>query len=163
MYKAAIITLSDKGAAGLRRDDSGPAAAKLLQKSGEYIIEETFLIPDDPERLKSLLIELCDEKGADLILTSGGTGFSPRDMTPEATLAVADRNAPGIAEYMRARSSEITPRAVLSRGVSVIRGQTLIINLPGSPKAVCENLGFILPVLGHGLDILKGEDGECAR
>ncbi len=163
MYKAAIITLSDKGAAGLRRDDSGPAAAKLLQKSGEYIIEETFLIPDDPERLKSLLIELCDEKGADLILTSGGTGFSPRDMTPEATLAVADRNAPGIAEYMRARSSDITPRAVLSRGVSVIRGQTLIINLPGSPKAVCENLGFILPVLGHGLDILKGEDGECAR
>lgn len=163
MYRAAIITLSDKGAAGLRRDDSGPAAAKFLQKSGEYIIEETFLIPDDPERLKSLLIELCDEKGADLILTSGGTGFSPRDMTPEATLAVADRNAPGIAEYMRARSSEITPRAVLSRGVSVIRGQTLIINLPGSPKAVCENLGFILPVLGHGLDILKGEDGECAR
>ena len=163
MYRAAIITLSDKGAAGLRRDDSGPAAAKLLQKSGEYIIEETILIPDDPERLKSLLIELCDEKGADLILTSGGTGFSPRDMTPEATLAVADRNAPGIAEYMRARSSEITPRAALSRGVSVIRGQTLIINLPGSPKAVCENLGFILPVLGHGLDILKGAAGECAR
>ena len=106
-------------------------------------------------------MRLCDEKKLNLILTTGGTGLSPRDNAPEATLAVADRQVPGIAEYMRAKSFEITPKAMLSRGASVIRRQTLIINLPGSPKAVRENLGFIMPALGHGLDIMLGLDGEC--
>lgn len=161
MYRAAVITLSDKGAAGLRADMSGPAAARMLEETEEYMIEETLLIPDEPERLKRELIRLSDEAGVDLILTSGGTGFSPRDWTPEATMDVADRNAPGISEYMRARSCEITPKGMLSRGVSVIRGKTLIINLPGSPKAVRENLGFILPALSHGLEILTGRGGEC--
>ena len=156
MYRAAVITLSDKGAAGLRADMSGPAAARMLKETGEYMIEETLLIPDEPERLKRELIRLSDESGMDLILT-----FSPRDWTPEATMDVADRNAPGISEYMRARSCEITPKGMLSRGVSVIRGKTLIINLPGSPKAVRENLGFILPALSHGLEILTGRGGEC--
>ncbi len=163
MYRAAVITLSDKGAAGLRADMSGPAAARMLEETEEYMIEETLLIPDEPERLKRELIRLSDESGMDLILTSGGTGFSPRDWTPEATMDVADRNAPGISEYMRARSCEITPKGMLSRGVSVIRGKTLIINLPGSPKAVRENLGFILPALSHGLEILTGRGGECGR
>ena len=162
MFKAAIITLSDKGAVGLRRDESGPAAAELLRQTGEYTIEEILLIPDEPEQLKAQLIRLCDEEKVELILTSGGTGLGPRDLTPEVTLAVGERNAPGFAEYMRARSCEVTPRGMLSRGVSVIRGRTLIINLPGSPKAVRENLGFILPALGHGLEILAGRGGECA-
>ena len=104
MYRAAVITLSDKGAAGLRADMSGPAAARMLEETEEYMIEETLLIPDEPERLKRELVRLSDESGVDLILTSGGTGFSPRDWTPEATMDVADRNAPGISEYMRARS-----------------------------------------------------------
>ena len=106
-------------------------------------------------------MRLCDEERLNLILTTGGTGLSPRDNAPEATLAVADRQVPGIGEYMRARSFEITPKAMLSRGVSVMRGSSLIINLPGSTKAVRENLGFIMPALGHGLDIMLGRDGEC--
>ena len=116
-----------------------------------------------PEVLKKHLIRLADSRQVDLIITSGGTGFSLRDQTPEATLAVADRNAPGIAEAIRAQSMTITNRAMLSRGVSVIRGKTLIINLPGSPKAVKESLGFILESLGHGLAVLRGSATECAR
>lgn len=161
-FTAAVITLSDKGARGERTDESGPAAAEMLKEAG-YEIIETVLLPDEPERLKKELCRLADRRQADLIITSGGTGFSPRDRTPEATLGVADRNAPGIAEYIRLRSMEITNRAMLSRGVSVIRGNTLIINLPGSPKAVRESLGFILDALDHGLKTLRDGGQECGN
>ena len=161
-FQAAVITLSDKGARGERKDESGPAAVQLLQEAG-YQVAETLLIADEPEVLKKHLIRLADSRQVDLIITSGGTGFSLRDQTPEATLAVADRNAPGIAEAIRAQSMTITNRAMLSRGVSVIRGKALIINLPGSPKAVKESLGFILESLGHGLAVLRGSATECAR
>ena len=120
-------------------------------------------LPDDPERLKTQLIRLADSRQVDLILTSGGTGFSLRDQTPEATMAVADRNSPGIAEAIRSQSMAVTNRAMLSRGVSVIRKKTLIVNLPGSPKAVRESLGFILDSLDNGLAILRGSASECAR
>ena len=156
-YKVGIITLSDKGSRGEREDKSGPAIREMLETQGG----QTGDGQDDQILLEGVLIGMCDEEGIDLILTTGGTGFSQRDITPEATYAVATKNAPGIAEYMRAKSFEITPKAMLSRGASVIRNQTLIINLPGSPKAVRENLGFILPALDHGLDILLGRDGEC--
>ena len=161
-FTAAVITLSDKGAAGEREDESGPAAKEMLEKVG-YDVVETMILPDEPGRLKIQLIRLADSRQVDLILTSGGTGFSMRDQTPEATMAVADRNAPGIAEYIRMRSMEMTDRAMLSRGVSVIRGKTLIVNLPGSPKAVTESLGFIMGSLDHGLKILRGSAVECAR
>ena len=162
MYKVGIITLSDKGYAGEREDKSGSEIEAALPKE-KYSVAEKLLLPDDEEKLKSELIRLADTVKCDLILTTGGTGFSKRDITPEATLAVADRNAPGIAEGIRAYSMGITKRAMLSRGVSVIRGETLIINLPGSPKAVKESLGFIGDTIEHGLDILTGKDGECAR
>ncbi len=161
-FTAAVITLSDKGAWGERVDESGPAAAEMLAGAG-YEVVETMILPDEPEMLKRQLMRLTDGRQVDLILTSGGTGFSLRDQTPEATMAVADRNAPGIAEYMRMKSMEVTSRAMLSRGVSVIRKKTLIVNLPGSPKAVKESLGFILEGLEHGLGILRGSAGECAR
>ena len=160
-YTVGIITLSDKGAAGKREDKSGPAIREMLENDGRFEIKEQQLLSDDRAALEEALVRLCDKSQLNLILTTGGTGLSPRDNAPEATLAVADRQVPGIAEYMRAKSFEITPKAMLSRGVSVIRRQTLIINLPGSPKAVKENLGFILPALGHGLDIMLGLDGEC--
>lgn len=161
-FTAAVITLSDKGVRGERVDESGPAAAQMLQDAG-YEILETLILPDEPELLKTELIRLADEVQADLVVTSGGTGFSLRDQTPEATLAVADRNAPGIAEYIRMRSMQLTNRAMLSRGASVIRKGTLIVNLPGSPKAVRESLEFILDSLDHGLKILRGSASECAR
>lgn len=161
-FCAAVITLSDKGFKGERVDKSGPMAVSLLKEAG-YDVVETLLIPDEPAILKKELMRLADGRQVDLILTSGGTGFSLRDQTPEATMAIADRNAPGISEYMRYRSSQITNRAMLSRGVSVIRKKTLIINLPGSPKAVQESLEFILDGLDHGLKILRGTVQECAR
>ena len=160
-YTVGIITLSDKGSKGLREDKSGPAIREILEADGRFEVLEQFLISDDRENLERELMRLCDEEKLNLILTTGGTGLSPRDNVPEATLAVADRQVPGIGEYMRARSFEITPKAMLSRGVSVMRGSSLIINLPGSTKAVRENLGFIMPALGHGLDIMLGRDGEC--
>ena len=134
----------------------------MLKEAG-YEIAETLILPDEPALLQKELIRLADRRQVDLILTSGGTGFSLRDQTPEATLAVAERTAPGIAEYIRMKSMEITDHAMLSRGVSVIRKKTLIINLPGSPKAVRESLGFILNGLEHGLRILRGSETECAR
>ena len=121
------------------------------------------LTEDEAKALKAQLIRMADGRQVNLVLTTGGTGFSPRDITPEATCAVADRNAPGIAEAMRYHSLSITPRGMLSRGVSVLRGKTLIVNLPGSPKAVQENLEYILPSLEHGVRIAAGLDGECAR
>ena len=160
-YTVGIITLSDKGSKGLREDKSGPAIREILEADGRFDVLEQFLFSDDRENLERELVRLCDEEKLNLILTTGGTGLSPRDNAPEATLAAADRQVPGIGEYMRARSFEITPKAMLSRGVSVMRGSSLIINLPGSTKAVRENLGFIMPALGHGLDIMLGRDGEC--
>lgn len=160
-YTVGIITLSDKGSKGQREDKSGPAIREILEADGRFKIEEQILLSDNREELEKELLRLCDDLKLNLILTTGGTGLSARDNTPEATLAVAHRQIPGIAEYMRARSFEITPRAMLSRGVSVMRGSTLIINLPGSPKAVRENLGFIMPALSHGLDIMLGTCGEC--
>lgn len=161
-WKTAVITLSDKGYRGERIDKSGPAVRDMLPEE-EYDVREMILLPDEQERIEQEMIRLSDEKHIDLILTTGGTGFAARDCTPEATLNVATRNAQGIADAMRFYSLQITPRAMLSRAVSAIRNQTLIINLPGSPKAVQENLSFVLPSLGHGLGILKGTDGECAR
>lgn len=160
--RAAVITLSDKGSRGEREDKSGPLAAEMLTAAG-YVVEETLLLPDEAPALRAQLIRLADGRQLNLILTTGGTGFSPRDITPEATLAVADRNAPGIAEAVRYHSLSITPRGMLSRAVSVLRGKTLIINLPGSPKAVRENLEYILPCIEHGARIAAGLDGECAR
>ena len=161
-YRVAILTLSDKGAKGEREDRSGPAIAQMMQQAGYDVVYQAVM-SDDLESMKAELMRLCDEHVCDLLLTTGGTGFSMRDQTPEATLAVAERNAPGIAEAMRWNSLQITPRGMLSRGVSVLRKQTLIINLPGSPKAVRENLESVLPSLDHGLAILTGRAGECAR
>lgn len=158
--RAAVITLSDKGAEGARVDESGPVIREMAEKQGYRVVEE-LLLPDDQKRLEQELIRLSDKRQTELILTTGGTGFSLRDCTPEATLAVATRNAPGIAEAIRAYSLQITGRAMLSRAASVIRNQTLIVNLPGSPKAVKECLEYILPHLEHGIKILKGTDSEC--
>ena len=162
MYRAGIVTLSDKGSAGERDDKSGAVIREILEAAG-YEVAAQSLLPDEGEELKKELIRLSDQVQCDLVLTTGGTGFSRRDVTPEATMAVAERNAPGIAEAIRACSMTVTKRAMLSRGVSVIRGGTLIINLPGSPKAVRESLEYVLDTLPHGLDILSGRGGECAR
>ena len=161
-FTASVITLSDKGAAGERRDESGPLAAGMLEQAG-YEVKEQLLLADGIEPLKSQLIRLADQRQMDVIFTTGGTGFSERDLTPEATTAVCDRMANGIADAIRNYSMTITPRAMFSRAVSGIRGKTLIINLPGSPKAVEEALEFLLPHLEHGLGILRGTAGECGR
>ena len=165
MFKTAIITVSDKGAAGLRKDESGPVIKEIIDsEAAEFCrVEKMLILPDEPEELKHVLVKMSDSDGMDLILTTGGTGLSPRDTTPEATMQIADRIVPGIAEYMRAKSMEITPNAMLSRGVAVVRKNTLIINLPGSPKAAKENLEAILPALRHGLEILTGQSNECGR
>lgn len=161
-FTAAVITLSDKGAAGERKDESGPLIKEMLEKEGYDVIEQ-LLLPDSKPVLQHHLMRLADQRQVNVIFTTGGTGFSERDITPEATIAVCDRMAPGIAEAMRAYSLNITKRAMLSRAVSGIRKKTLIINLPGSPKAVKESLEYILPALGHGIGILRGTEGECAR
>lgn len=161
-WQAAVITLSDKGAKGEREDKSGPAIVSRLQAEGYEVIEQ-FLLSDDPELLKKHLIRLCDQRQPDLILTTGGTGFSARDLAPEATLAVAERQAPGIAEAIRAASLAITKHAMLSRAVSVIRGNTLIINLPGSPKACMESMDVFMDTIPHAMGLLRGDVSDCAR
>lgn len=161
-YRAAIITASDKGASGQREDQSGAVIREMLQEEG-YVICSQVVLPDEREQLAQAMRELCDQGTVDLIITTGGTGFSPRDCTPEATLDVLERQAPGIVEAMRWYSLQITKRAMLSRAVAGIRGRTLIINLPGSPKAVKENLAVVLPELAHGLEVLRGDVGDCAR
>ena len=169
MKRAAIITASDSGYRGEREDLSGPAIREILEREGYEVISMDIL-PDDQVMLAGKLQEIADSEKAELILTTGGTGFSPRDITPEATMDVAERNAPGIAEGLRACSMQfraysmtITKRAMLSRATAGIRGKTLIINLPGSPKAVRESLEYIIDALGHGIEILTGEAGNCAR
>ena len=159
---AAVITLSDKGSKGEREDKSGPVIVKMLEEAGYEIIESNIL-PDEQKLLENELIRLSDQRQVNLILTTGGTGFSERDRTPEATMTVATRLAPGIAEAIRAGSMKITKRAMLSRETSVIRNKTLIVNLPGSPKAVAESLELVIDQLDHGIKILLGRTGECAR
>ena len=162
MLTAKVITVSDRSFRGEREDLSGPAVKNLLERAG-YTVGAVEVLPDEQPRIESALIRAADEEKFALIVTTGGTGFAPRDITPEVTLSVAGRNAPGIAEAMRYHSLTITPRGMLSRGVSVLRGKTLIVNLPGSPKAVKENLEYILPSLAHGIRLAAGLDGECAR
>ena len=160
--RAAVMTLSDKGFAGERVDESGPKAVAMLEEAG-YKIVETLLLPDVQKKIERELIRLADSRQVDLIITTGGTGMAVRDCTPEATLAVATRNVPGIAEAIRAGSMAITKRAMLGRGVSVLRNNTLIVNLPGSVKAVEESLALVLPELEHGIRVLKGSAKECGR
>lgn len=161
-FTAVVIVMSDKGSRGERADESGPAAAEALRAAGYEVIEQ-LLIPDEPAMIRRELIRISDQRQASLIVTSGGTGMSMRDQTPEATIAVSDRMVPGIAEAIRAGSMQYTKHAMLSRGVAAMRKKTLIVNLPGSPKAVRESLDLILPVLSHGLKLVRGTDGECAR
>ena len=161
VYKVGIITASDKGAAGAREDRSGPAIAARLPD--DYQVVCTEIVPDDRAKLAEVLRRMCDEQGCNLVLTTGGTGFSPRDVTPEATRDVIERETPGLSEAIRAYSMQFTRRAMLSRGVSGIRGRTLIVNLPGSPKAVQESMDAFLDTVGHGLRLLLNTDGECAR
>lgn len=158
--KAAVLTVSDKGFSGQRADESGQVLAQCLKAEG-YEVAEKEIVPDEQPLIEQALRRLC--KKAQLVLTTGGTGFAKRDVTPEATLAVADKNARGIAEAVRAYSMTITPRAMLSRGESVICGESLIINLPGSPKACRECAEYILPNLPHGLAALRGEVQDCAQ
>jgi molybdopterin adenylyltransferase len=149
-----ILTLSDRSARGERADASGPALAKLLEGEGWSVAMQS-LLPDDQSAIREQLISWADGGDVDVILTTGGTGFSPRDVTPEATRAVIDREAPGLAEAMRAASLKVTPHAMLSRIVTGIRGKTLIVNLPGSPKGAVENLQVILSVLPHAIQLLR--------
>lgn len=160
MYRVGILTASDKGSRGEREDRSAQVIKEMVQGAG-WKVDYYRVIPDDPEVIAQTLVEMADSEGLDLILTTGGTGFSPRDNTPEATRRVIEKEVPGIPEAMRARSMQITPRAMLSRAAAGIRGACLIINMPGSPKAVRECLEVVLPSLGHGLEILSGRGGEC--
>lgn len=160
MIRVGILTASDKGSKGQRADESGKTIGDMVGSiEGEVVIYK--IVPDERHIISSVLIEMSD--CSDLILTTGGTGFSPRDVTPEATLDIIDRQVPGFPEAMRQKSLQITPRAMLSRAVAGIRNRTLIINLPGSPKAVRESLEVILPVLPHAVQILKEQTGECGR
>lgn len=161
-FRCAVITLSDKGFNNEREDKSGPSIALILKEKGFKVVEE-LILPDVQKRIETELIRLSDGRQVDLIVTTGGTGLSVRDVTPEATMAISTRNVPGISEAIRNYSMTITKRAMLSRGVSVLRNNTLIINLPGSPKAVKESMEFILSELNHGLEILKGQASECGR
>lgn len=154
LIRVGIITVSDRSARGERPDESGPALEKMVTEQGWQVVSTTIL-PDDLEWLKSSLTEWADRGDMDLILTTGGTGFSPRDITPEATLAVIHRAAPGLAEAMRTASLQITPHAMLSRATAGIRSHTLIINLPGSPRGAVENLAILVPVLPHAVQLLR--------
>ncbi|MCL2391849.1 MAG: MogA/MoaB family molybdenum cofactor biosynthesis protein [Oscillospiraceae bacterium] len=161
MYTAAVITVSDKGAAGEREDIGGPAVREILERAG-YEVVHTAIIPDEQKLIERELMKCTDTLDIALIVTTGGTGFSPRDVTPEATIAVCKRLTPGIPEAMRARSLQITDRAVLARQQAGIRAESLIINLPGSPKAARENLEAVLSALNHGLEMLRGAKRDCA-
>lgn len=160
MYEVGIITASDKGSRGERTDVSGPAIRDLVEAQG-YRVKALVVLPDDEDLLHAEMVRMADVLGLPLILTTGGTGFSVRDVTPEATLRAVERLVPGIPEAIRSMSLKTSPRAMLSRAVAGIRGRTLIVNLPGSPRAVTEALGFILASLHHGLQILLGDAGEC--
>lgn len=158
-FKVAVLTLSDKGSKGRRKDKSGPLIAKIIKKAGGEIVSYDIL-PDEKNLIRKKLLSLCNK--VDLILTTGGTGLSPRDVTPEATLEVIKREIPGITEAMRYKGLKKTPHAMISRAVAGVRGKTLIINLPGSPAAVEENLEVVLPVIPHATEKIKGSKKECA-
>ena len=162
MYTVGIITSSDKGYAGEREDKSGAVIKEIIEQKG-FKVEKYVILPDDQNMLSEEMVHMCDELKVNLILTTGGTGFSMRDVTPDATKAILDREALGICEAIRYYSLQITKRAMLSRAVSGIRKQTLIVNLPGSPKACQEALDFVLDEIIHGIQILLGEAKECAR
>jgi molybdopterin adenylyltransferase len=156
-----ILTVSDKGSRGEREDRSGPAIRKIVEAAGGDVVRSR-VVPDEPDLIRVVLVDWTEE-GIDLILTTGGTGFSPRDRTPEATKAVIEREAPGIGEAIRLAGMKKTPTAMLSRAIAGIRKTTLIVNLPGSEKAVRESLEAIMPALPHGIEILKGTSGECGN
>lgn len=158
--RAAILTLSDKGSRGERVDESGPALSAWLAERGVCTVHAE-IIPDDFEQIMSVLIAWADSDKADLILTTGGTGVSPRDVTPEATMRVVDRLIPGIGELMRQKSLEKTPMASLSRAVAGTRDRALIVNLPGSPRGALENLEAIWPVIGHAVEKIRGDESDC--
>lgn len=162
MIKVAILTASDKGSRGERQDRSAQVIRELVAGIGGEVVAYD-VVPDERKILAEKLVQYADQEQVDLVLTSGGTGLGPRDVTPEATLDVVDRIIPGIAEAMRIKGLEKTPHAMISRAVAGSRGMTLIINLPGSPRAVQENLEVVLPAIPHALEILKGRGGECAR
>lgn len=160
MFRAGIITVSDKGSKGQRKDLSGPAIAEML--SGlSFSVCFSSIVADEIDQITAIIARLADEEKLDLILTTGGTGVSPRDVTPDATLKIIDREIPGMAEVMRQAGGKITPHAMLSRAVAGIRGRCLIVNLPGSPKGARENLASILPSLSHALEKIQGDDQDC--
>ena len=162
-YTAAVITVSDKGYRGEREDTSGPNLVKILTEKG-FEVAYTAIVPDEGAMIRSELCKCADELGIALVLTTGGTGFSPRDVTPEATLDVVERPTPGIPEAMRAESMRITPKGCLSRSAAGIRKRTLIINLPGSKKASAENILAVIDPVAHGLDMLYSEgSADCAK
>ncbi len=162
MWKTAIVTVSDRCFNGVREDETGRVLRSFLEKEG-YEVVGVFIVPDEKEMIAEKLIELSDKLDCDLILTNGGTGVSPRDVTPEATKTVIEKEIPGIAEAMRMESLKITPHAMLSRAIAGIRGKTLIINLPGSPSGALENLVAIKKAIPHALEKIKGDPSECAR
>lgn len=159
--RVAILTLSDKGSRGERVDESGPALSAWLADH-QVTTVQTQIIADEFDQIVTILSDWADRDVADLILTTGGTGLSPRDVTPEATMQIIERPVPGLGELMRLESLKITPMAALSRAVSGIRHRSLIVNLPGSPKAALENLQFVWPAIGHGIDKLRGDQQDCA-
>lgn len=159
MIKVGIITVSDKGSKGERIDESGPAIREMVENAGWQVLDYK-IVPDERDRIQSEIIRMVDGERLDLVLTTGGTGLSPRDITPEATKGVIEKEIPGLAEAMRMKTMDITPAAILSRAVAGTRGNSIIVNLPGSVRAVKENLGVILQVLPHGLEILQGKMGD---
>ena len=161
MYRAAVLTGSDRSFRGERPDAGGPLVVEMLEKAG-YQVVQTAIVPDEQAQIEAALCQVADAHIAELLVTTGGTGFAPRDVTPEATLAVCDRLTPGIPEAMRYASMQVTNRAMLSRAQAGIRKGTLIINLPGSPKAAKENLEAVLPAVSHGLEMLAGKPADCA-
>lgn len=162
MYHAAVLTVSDRSFRGERPDGGGPLVAEILKNAG-YDVRITAIVPDEQSQIEKKLRQIADSGEVQLLVTTGGTGFAPRDVTPEATLAVCERMTPGIPEAMRYASMQVTNRAMLSRAQAGIRKGTLIINLPGSPKAARENLEAVLPALSHGLEMLSGRPADCAK
>ena len=162
MFKVAILTISDRGSKGEREDSSGPLIQQMVKDLPAEVIHYE-IIPDEKEIIVKALKKSVDQLKADLILTTGGTGLSPRDVTPDATLEVIEKQVPGFSEAMRAESLRKTPHAMISRAIAGVRGSSLIVNLPGSPKSVKENIGVILPALPHALSKLKGDPSECGQ